>query len=457
MTNQETTNKVDILIGSPNQDFFEIIQVVLQGFYPYQFRWLQTAESILSNDYDFNPVLALIDGRYGTAQANEWTQSTKMTFPNAKIIVLHNGRDLLDFAQVKKNGADEIMHINYDREFIADMVLTMAPIDLEGDIPVAALLSVDTRDLLEDTELNFDLFIHLPTNQKTIKYKREGSSVEKKVLDRFENANQNMYVKKTQTKQFFEYARTMASMKNMDSPVSATEKLNKSKKFIYEIMSQFMNGSSSDYQEGRIILEKCKEIITEFEFTQAMDPKNILKEVSRFSGHPRSIYNDAINLAAIAALFAQAIEWPLAKCEDAALCGLLHNIGLALLPTSTAGKSYEELTLEDQQEFRMYPERSVIMVKGKKVPLNPEVSEGILMHRERADGTGFPKSLKSEKINEMGKLLGLSYLYLEATSLEKGTRAYTPEAAIKNFKDEALKGNELFDIILTTKLAKKLI
>lgn len=458
MAKKNVEKTVDILIGSPREEFWRTVQVILQGYYPYKFRWVKSAAEILETPTeDFNPVLSLIDGQDGTVNANEWTQSTKMTFAGGKIIVLHNGRDLLDFEQVKKNGADEIMHINYDREFIADMVLALAPVDLDGDVPVSALLAVDTRDFADDTELNFDLYIHLPGNQKTIKYRHQGTTIQTKDLGKFEESKTNMYVKKTQTKQFFEYARTMASLKDMETPVSITEKLNKSKKTIYEIMSQFMNGTKSDYEAGRTVLEKCKVILQEFDFARDLPGNELFKELFRFTGNPRSYYSDAINMAAYCAFFAQAMDFPAPKREDAALVGLLHNIGLAQLPSSCIGKSMTEMTPEELEEYHLYPDRSVIMVKGKKVPLNPEVSDGILMHRERGDRTGFPKGIETEKIAQMGKIAGLAYMFMEATSLEKNTRAYTPEAALEYFRNQAFNNNPNFDILITTTIVKRLL
>lgn len=456
MSEKKPSIQVGVIIGSPSKDFHSAILMVLEGYDPYQFTILESASSILEAPENLSPALALIDGRYGTEKANEWTQSTKMTFPSCRIIVLHNGKDLLDFVSVKKNGANEIMHLNYDREFIADIVLALAPIDFQGKIPVSALLSVDTRDLVEDTELNFDLYLHLPSNQKTIKYKKEGSKVEKKTLDRFEDAQQNMYITKTQTKNFFEYARTAASLKDMETPVSLTEKLNKSKKTIYTIMAEFMNGSSGDYQEGRHILGKCKEILQEFQLTKEHPGKALAKELSRFTGMSRSYYSDAINLAAIAAYFAQALEYSPLQREDAALAGLLHNIGMAQMPTASHGKTLSQLSPEEKIEYFQYPERSVNMVKGKKVPLSAEVSDGIIMHRETGDGKGFPKKLFLDKMSDLGKLMALSYYYLELTSLKDGSASMTTDKALQHLKDQALTGNSQFEILMVTRIFKRL-
>lgn len=461
MSTDSSAKVIDVLIGSPHDEFWRTVEVILKGYYPYRLKWIRTAEELaeLTPTEDFNPLLALIDGFEGTDKTNEWTQTAKMNFNRCPIIILHAGQSPMDFDKLKKNGATEIMHINYDREFISDMVLALAPIDMDGVIPKSALMAVDTRDLLEDSDLNFDLFIHLPSNNKTLKYRKEGAKVEKKDLDKFTGSEQHMYVKKTQTKAFFEYARTMASMRDVAAPVSITEKLNKSKKNIYDIMNRFMNGQATDYESGRAIHDRCKEIIEEFDFTRDFsNSKEIFAEICRFTGTTRTCYNDAINMAAFSAYFAQALGWDKAKREAAALSGLLHNVGIAQLPPSAINKTLTEMTEDEAGEFKLYPERSVIMVKGKKVPLPPEVSFGISQHREKCDGTGFPHKLTKDKMEEMGKLVSLAFQFLELTGLKDEKEAvFNPKAALELLREGALKGTEVVDMIMIATLHKKFL
>lgn len=461
MTNETPSSKtIDVLIGSPRDEFWRAVENILKGYYPYKLKWVKTAEElveVMPTD-DFKPLLTLIDGFEGTDKTNEWTQTAKMNFGEAPIIILHAGQHPMDFEKLKKNGATEIMHINYDREFISDMILALAPIDMEGSLPKSALLSVDPRDFMDDSDLNFDLFVHLPSNNKTVKFRKEGSKVDKKDLDKFQESEQHMYVKKTQTKAFFEYARTMASMKDVEAPVSITEKLSKSKKNIYDIMNRFMNAKTTDYESGRAIYDRCNEIIQEFDFTKDFaSPKDIFNEICRFTGQTRTCYNDAINMAAFSAYFAQAIGLDKPKREAAALAGLLHNVGIAQLPSSAMNKSLTDMNEAEAHEFKMYPERSVNMVKSKKVPLPPEVSQGIAQHRERADGKGFPHQLVNGKMDDLGKLLVVAWNFLELTGLrDEKDLIFKPALALKTMRDDTLKGPETIDLVIISTLVKKL-
>lgn len=449
---------VDVLIGSPRDSFWETVQVVLQGYYPYQLKHFRNVEEALElAPANFNPILALIDGQDGTGKTNEWVQSIKMSFPDCKVIVLHSSAAALDFNVVKKNGANEVMHINFDREFISDMILQLAPIEMTGDhIPITSLMPVDLRDMEPEMNINFDVYVHLPSNHRSILLRKTGDIVDEKHLHKFSELKQQMYIKKTQMKAFFEYARTVMSLRNIPFPVSMTEKFHRSKGAIYEIMAQFLNGSATDFQQGRLIYEKCKSIIADFELTKDLEAKELFDEMFRFTGNNRTLYHDCICLSAYAAYFAQLVGWNQEKRESAAVAGLLHNIGLSQLSPQAGEKKISDLTPTEYAEYILYPERSVNMVKSKKVPLSPEISEGIGQHRENNAGTGFPKKLSADALSDMGKLLGIAYTFMELTSMQESQKNYHPVQALTMMRDNVLNGTGHMDLIMITKIFNKM-
>lgn len=448
---------VDVIIGSPKPGFLETIKTVLKGYYPYILKHFQSVDEIIdaTSNADFQPILALIDGEGGTNITNEWVQTTKMNYPDCHLIVLHSVAPL-DFNIVKKNGADEVMHINFDREFISDMVLQLAPIELEGEnIPITALMPVDLRDMEPNITLNFDVYAHLPANHRSVILRRNGDVIEDRHVEKFKNLRQQMYVKKTQMKQFFEFARTIMSMRNVPFPISMTEKFHRSKKNIYEFMQQFLNAATGDYSMGKGILEKCKTIINELELNKTLTPPEIYDEVCRYTGNTRSYYHDALCVSAFAAYFAQLLDWPEDKRESAAIAGLLHNIGLSQADFAATEIDITKLPPEQANEYRYYPERSVNMVKAKKVPINQDIQDGIMQHRENLRGTGFPKGMPGEDISNFGKLLAIAYAFHEATALREGIAAAAPQVAMAAMKEDAISGKALYDLVMISAIAKK--
>jgi HD-GYP domain len=447
---------VDVLIGSSRSSFWETVTVVLKGYYPYQLKHVQSIDALSEAGEGFKPVLAIIDGQDGTQATNEWVQTAKMSY-DCPVIVLHSAAAPLDFNVVKKNGANEVMHINFDREFISDMILQLAPIELTGeDIPITSLMPVDLRDIEAGMQINFDVYAHLPANQRSVLMRKSGDSINERQVEKFNSLKQQMYVKKTQMKEFFEYARTVSSMRNSEFPISMTEKFQRSKKAIYEIMTQFLNGASTDFAEGKVIFEKLKSIIADFELTKDLSAEELSTEIYRFTGNLRTNYHDCICVSAYAAFFAQALGWDAGKRETAALAGLLHNIGLSQLPPEAADKSAQAMTPEELRSYHFYPERSVNLVKAKKVPLPNDVSTAVAEHREKGSGTGFPKKLPMSDMSDMGKLLAFSYHFHELTALSSGKTSMTPANALAHIRENAISGAGEYDMVITTTIFKKL-
>lgn len=316
-------------------------------------------------------------------------------------------------------------------------------------------MPVDLRDIEAGININFDVYVHLPANHRSVVLRRSGDMIDQKQVDKFKNLRQQMYVKKTQKKPFFEYARTVMSLRNAAFPISMTEKFHRSKRNIYEFMAQFLNGETTDYQEGKAILDKCKDIVADLELNKTLPPQEIYEEVCRYTGNIRSYYHDCICVAAYAAYFAQLLDWSPEKRESAAIAGLLHNVGLSQMTFDGIETKLVQLSEEDQKAYRYYPERSVNMVKAKKVPLTQEITDAILQHRETIRGTGFPKALPAKDISEFGKLLAIAYSFHEATALRDSHTAVTPQVAFNTLKDAALMGEGDHDVVMVSTLTKK--
>jgi len=457
MSEKPPESSMDVLITSQRENFWQDVQAILKGYSRYKLHFIKDADSILSPTQDVTPFLALVDGHGGTLPASEWVQSVKMSYPDCRVIVLYGPEDQLDFSLVKKNGADDIMHTNFDREFVTDMILALAPIELRGiDLPVSALLPIEMSDVNTDEDINFDVYIHLPSNHKSFRVRKGGGKIDDRLLEKSDLTHQRLYIKKTQMKAFFEYARTILSMRNIENPVPQTERIYKSKTLIHEIISEILNSEAGDFQVGKVILERCRQILVELEITKERTPEDRIKEIFKFTGHPRSTYQDALSMAVFAANFAAFTGMDDAKIESAALAGLLHNVGLAQMPLSSIGKPVKDFTPEELGDYKLYPDRSVIMIKAKKVPLPPEVSTGIVQHQENADASGFPRGLANDKLEPIGKVLRLAMRFLELTALVGEQQGMTPKAAITTIRDESLASKSYVDVVTVLQVFKRL-
>lgn len=455
MTMKSSEASVDVVIASQRESFFAEVQTLLQGYYLYNLHNATDIDSVMNGPENFKPLLALVDGHGGTMPASEWVQGIKMTYSECPVIALYGVGDDLDFAVLKKNGADYIMHLNYDREFVTDMILKLAPVDLKGtDIPLSALLPIDLKDLESNESIDFDVYIHLSNNHKSFRVRKSGGKFDAHLLEKAAETHQRLYIKKTQIRNYFSYARNVLSIRMDDSPGAVTEKVYRTKALIHEIISEFLNADGSDFKSGKAIFDRCRQILTELGLTTEKTSDQRLVEVYRFTGYNRSIYQDAINLAVFASNFATLMGCTPEKVESVTLAALLHNVGLAQLPASTFGKNLKDFTAEERLEYEMYPERSVIMIKSKKVPLSPETSTAIIQHQENSDGSGFPHKLETAKIDPLGKILRLSMRFLELTALSGEGAGHNAKTAFQTIKQDSISGKATVDLVTANQIFK---
>ena len=101
-----------------------------------------------------------------------------------------------------------------------------------------------------------------------------------------------------------------------------------------------------------------------------------------------------------------------------ALAGLLHDLGMFVLPDSLVYKA-ATLTEEELQIMREHPHHGSRLFKdvGESYPW---VGRVILQEHERWDGSGYPNRLTGDHIDEMALIIGLADVFdalMNVTSL----------------------------------------
>lgn len=435
--------------------FLKHLVEILSDFPDFKFESYEDINTFLELDItSLNPCLFLIDGNLGQALCQEWTQSLKMNFQNIPLIIFHTTQTPLNFSLLRKNGADQLIHINFDKEFIVELMLELIPYNFPpNQVPLSALCSIDSSDLNLDIDINFDVYVHLPYNKKTILYRKKGGRLEEDKLKKITDKDQHLYFNKSEKKQFLEYARAASTLNNSSSPVAFTERAMKSKKLIFEIMSEFFNQELSDFSSGRVIFDRCRAIVQEYELLQAYQPMDAFNKMIKFTGQERTNYNEAINVSVYAAMFGHILNLPMEQIESLALAGLLHNIGLSYVEQFDLNLNLGTLSENQREAYYSYPEKSVLMIKNKKVPLPAAVSDTILEHRENMDGSGFPKKI-SATIKPLSKILRIAYEFQIMTSLIENENKQTASKALNELKVKVLESKIPLDLNTVLALAK---
>lgn len=121
------------------------------------------------------------------------------------------------------------------------------------------------------------------------------------------------------------------------------------------------------------------------------------------------VYAHSVNTCILALLIAVNMDFPEGKLNDLALGTLLHDVGMMLLPEEIQLKM-GNLSPEESARVQLHPQEGFDILRT--IPEIPTTAANIsLQHHERADGKGYPRNLKSEKILPFAKVAAVADIF----------------------------------------------
>ena len=114
--------------------------------------------------------------------------------------------------------------------------------------------------------------------------------------------------------------------------------------------------------------------------------------------------------------------------------GLLHDIGKIAIEEGILNKP-GKLTEQEWVEIKRHPEIGYRILSSSHEML--ELTEGILAHHEKWDGTGYPKGLKGEAIPRVARIIAVADSYDAMTSERSYRKALSEEDVLKEIRRNA--------------------
>jgi len=119
------------------------------------------------------------------------------------------------------------------------------------------------------------------------------------------------------------------------------------------------------------------------------------------------------------------------EIEDAKIAGLLHDIGKIVVPPQILNKK-DKLTENDWETIKKHVITSYQLLKS--VDEYSHVSEAVLYHHERLDGTGYPEEIKDGEIPLLSKIIAVADAYEAMTADRPYHNKKTKEEAVEELK-----------------------
>jgi diguanylate cyclase (GGDEF)-like protein/putative nucleotidyltransferase with HDIG domain len=135
----------------------------------------------------------------------------------------------------------------------------------------------------------------------------------------------------------------------------------------------------------------------------------------------------------LAALIAKALGFDDARVERIRLAGILHDIGKIGIPDWILHKP-GSLDGAEWAEVKKHSEMGARIAASAKLD---DISEWILYHHERVDGTGYPSRLPGDKIPVEAKILAVADAYEAMTAERVYKRAMPASAAERELRHQS--------------------
>ncbi|CAD7713025.1 HD-GYP domain-containing protein [Xanthomonas hydrangeae] len=154
-----------------------------------------------------------------------------------------------------------------------------------------------------------------------------------------------------------------------------------------------------------------------------------LISVARLKTADDYTYLHSMAVAGLMSGLARQLGLPEAQVVEAAMGGLLHDMGKAVTPLDILNKP-GKLTDEEMDIMRQHPMDGHRLLVAGGVQ-NAVVLEIALHHHEKMDGTGYPNQLAGETISLMSRMGAVCDVYDAISSDRPYKRAWDPAESLK--------------------------
>lgn len=221
-----------------------------------------------------------------------------------------------------------------------------------------------------------------------------------------------------------------------------SEEIQNSEKSAYRIPKE----APSDVEEKyRSTVVKFKSIYTEFrlgrvpiyqEIDDALEPlyeailndDHFTRKMWQIHAYDDYTFDHSVRVSMISGLIAKWCGLDDVKIKEAALAGLLHDIGKCNIPDQILNKP-TTLTAEEFKVMKTHAILGYILIKD--IPnISYDVLQGVMQHHERVDGSGYPNGLKGNEINYLAKIVAVADVYCAMTQDRVYKKAMHPFEAI---------------------------
>lgn len=138
------------------------------------------------------------------------------------------------------------------------------------------------------------------------------------------------------------------------------------------------------------------------------------------------------NVSKISKKIGEALNLEQEYLREIEIAGLLHDIGKIIIDNNILNKA-DILTNSEYEVVKRHPEIGYHILKS--VDVYSSISDYVLAHHERWDGTGYPRGIKGEEIPLVARIITVADAYEAMTAERTYRKRFSKEEAIKELKN----------------------
>jgi HD-GYP domain-containing protein (c-di-GMP phosphodiesterase class II) len=277
-------------------------------------------------------------------------------------------------------------------------------------------LPIQSLDIEAESRINFDLYVNLPLNNRYIRYRKKGGSLESYRLEKFTEGNfTNFFIQKRDYVEFVKYVSqrinsllglepNSENLKVMQAAAKAilSSTLDQTDPAIAAALMSNLNDIT-----GTIIESSLEKI----DLGRNGAPTKIFRKLFSLSEKGTDFQKHPINVTSLAVLITFGIGYSRESLlADVAMAALLHDVGLSKLPPKVINHNHRplELSIEERSLLYSHPDLSVQVLEEKNIPVSELCKTLIRQHHEEFNGSGYPKGLRGYNINELAQIIRIA-------------------------------------------------
>ncbi|MCR5196307.1 MAG: HD-GYP domain-containing protein [Pseudobutyrivibrio sp.] len=147
------------------------------------------------------------------------------------------------------------------------------------------------------------------------------------------------------------------------------------------------------------------------------------------------IYSHSLNVALISRSIGKWLKYSREDLNTLTVCGLLHDIGKLQISDEILHKP-DIYTDEEFEEMKNHPLLGKKLLNGKG--FDARVLSATLQHHERSDGSGYPRGLDDDEIDDFAAIVAIADVYDAMTSARAHRDPLCSFQVIAEFEKEGL-------------------